>query len=132
MTKGLIEEFFEVADSLDVDRFCAFLPEDIVWRFANFPVARGREELRGQYQIVVDVAERMKHDIMGIWRDADCITVETRVHYTDRYGREFSYPGCDIIFVEGDVIKEIRIFVDNHELFIPPAGIEEAAEKDHA
>lgn len=121
MTESLVRNFFAAADSLDIERFSAALPEDVLWRFANFPVARGIAEVRAQYAMVVDVATYMRHDIVGIWRDRDCITVETRVYYTDRCGREFNYPGCDILFVEGQSIKEVRIFVDNHELFIPPA-----------
>lgn len=132
MTDTLVRDFFAAADSLDIERFCAALPEDIIWRFANFPVANGIEEVRAQYAMVVDVAARMHHDIVGIWRDRDCITVETRVYYTDRYGREFSYPGCDIIFVDGQSIKEVRIFVDNHELFIPPVTDADATHQGDA
>lgn len=122
MTERLVREFFAAADSLDIERFSSVLPADVIWRFANFPVANGIAEVRAQYAMVVDVAAKMHHNIVGIWRDRDCITVETRVRYTDRHGREFSYPGCDIIFVEGETIKEVRIFVDNHEMFIPPQG----------
>ena len=99
MTDRLVRDFFASADSLDIERFSSVLPEDVIWRFANFPVANGIAEVRMQYAMVVDVAAKMHHDIVGIWRDQNCITVETRVHYTDRHGREFSYPGCDIIFV---------------------------------
>lgn len=120
MTETLIRNFFAAADSLDAERFGAVLPDDIIWRFGNFPTANGRDAVLSQYAMIVDLAETMHHDIIGIWRDQDCITAETRVHYKDRYGRQFSYPGCDIIFVDGSVIKEVRIFVDNHEMFIPP------------
>lgn len=124
MTEKLIRDFFAAADSLDIERFCNFLPKDVVWRFANFPVANGIDELRSQYVMLLEVVTSMHHDIVGIWRDQDCITVETRVHYVDRYRRRFSYPGCDIIIVNGEEIQEIRIFVDNHQIFIPPASSE--------
>lgn len=122
MTETLVMDFLAAADSLDIERFCNFLPKDVAWRFANFPVANGIDELRSQYVMIVDIVTSMRHDIVGIWRDNDCIIAETRVHYVDRHGRSFSYSGCDLIFVENDVIKEIRIFVDNHEMFIPPAS----------
>ena len=46
-----VDDFFAAADSLDVERFCAALPPDIVWRFANFPTANGIMEVRAQYEI---------------------------------------------------------------------------------
>ena len=122
MTETLVRDFLAAADSLDIERFCNFLPEGVVWRFANFPVANGIDELRQQYAMIVDIVTSMRHDIVGIWRDKECIIAETKVHYVDRHGRSFSYSGCDLIFVDGDVIKEIRIFVDNHEMFIPPVS----------
>ena len=122
MTEALMKNFFAAADSLDVDRFCGALPSNIKWRFANFPEANGIADVRAQYELIVGVAKKMHHDIIGIWRDGNCVTGETRVHYTDHHGREFSYPGCDIIFLDGDTIREVRIFVDNHEMFIPPQG----------
>ncbi|WP_158258068.1 nuclear transport factor 2 family protein [Sphingopyxis lindanitolerans] len=120
MTENLIRGFFAAADSLDEERFLGGLPEDIVWRFGNFPVANGREAVREQYRLVTGILTAMYHDIVGMWAAGDCVTAETRVHYTDRHGRKFEFPGCDIIFLEGGQIKEVRIFVDNHTLFIPP------------
>lgn len=126
VTEKLIRNFFAAADSLDADRFCSQLSEAVVWRFANFPVANGIHEVRTQYDMIVSIAESMHHEIVGIWQDGNCVTAETRVHYKDRYGRNFSFPGCDIIFLDGETIREVRIFVDNHELFVPPATDEGA------
>ncbi|MGV7123156.1 nuclear transport factor 2 family protein [Sphingopyxis sp. 550A] len=126
MADDLIRNFFAAADSLDEERFLAGLPEDIVWRFGNFPVANGREAIREQYRIVTGILDAMHHDIIGIWIAGDCVTAETRVHYTDKHGRNFEFPGCDIFFLEQGSIKEVRIFVDNHTLFIPPTEAEAA------
>jgi ketosteroid isomerase-like protein len=126
MIEDLIRNFFAAADTLDEDRFIASLPEDIVWRFGNFPVASGREAVREQYLMVTGILDAMRHDIVGIWIAGDCVAAETRVYYTDKYGRTFDFPGCDIIFLENGRIKEVRIFVDNHALFIPPAAADKA------
>jgi ketosteroid isomerase-like protein len=69
----------------------------------------------------------MDHRVVGIWQCGDCMTVETRVTYVDVFGRTFSYPGCDLLFLRDGLISEVRIFVDNHELFIPPAAATPAA-----
>jgi ketosteroid isomerase-like protein len=121
MVEDLIRNFFAAADSLDEERFLAGLPEDIVWRFGNSPAASGRQAIREQYRMITGFLDAMHHDIVGIWIAGDCVTAETRAFYTDKYGRSFDFPGCDIFFLDGDLIKEVRIFVDNHALFIPPA-----------
>ncbi|MBF5089313.1 hypothetical protein F1640_04660 [Novosphingobium sp. NBM11] len=122
-----VKDFFAAADSLDVERFCAALPRDIVWRFANFPTARGIGELRAQYEMVAQILESMRHEIVGIWDAGDCVTAETRVFYVDVHGREFDCPGCDIFLLRDGALAEVRIFVDNHVLFMPPAAAEPAA-----
>jgi len=116
-----VDDFFAAADSLDVERFCAALPPDIVWRFANFPTAKGVMEVRAQYEMVVQILHSMRHEIVGVWDAGDTVTAETRVFYVDVHGREFDCPGCDLFFLQEGRLSEVRIFVDNHFLFTPPS-----------
>lgn len=116
-----VTDFFASADSLDVERFCSALPADIVWRFANFPTAHGNSEVRAQYELVVQILKSMRHEIVGIWDAGDCVVAETRVFYVDIHGRAFDCPGCDLFFLKDGKLTEVRIFVDNHFLFTPPA-----------
>ncbi len=122
MSEALVQRFFAAADSLDPDIFCRQLPAGIVWRFANSPPAHGIAEVRAQYTGFIGMLRAMRHSIVGIWPSPGCLTVETLVDYTDQHGRQFTCPGCDIMLLDGDGFKEIRIFVDNHALFNPPAA----------
>jgi ketosteroid isomerase-like protein len=116
MSDALVARFFAAADTLDPDRFCAELPDDIVWRFGNAPPAHGIAAVRAQYSGFIGMLSAMRHTVVGVWRSEGCLTVETSVVYTDRHGREICCPGCDIMLLEGGRLKEIRIFVDNHAL----------------
>ncbi len=132
MSYQWVSDFFAAADSLDVERFCANLPEDIIWRFANFPTASGIAEVRTQYEQVVQILKSMRHEIVGIWDAGECVTAETRVFYGDVHGRSFDCPGCDLFLLKDGGLKEVRIFVDNHFLFLPPSAVEAAADLQEA
>ena len=119
-----VTDFFAAADSLDVERFCASLPHEVVWRFANFPTAHGVMEVRAQYEMVVQILHSMRHEIVGVWDAGDLVAAETRVFYVDIHGREFDCPGCDLFFLKDGELSEVRIFVDNHFLFTPPSNQE--------
>ena len=122
MSEDLVREFFRAADTRDPSQLLRCLTDEVAWTFGNAPTTRGRaavaEALTPFFQHVVE----MRHRIVGIWSCGDCIAVETRVHYRDQFGRAFDFPGCDLLFVEGVSIREVRIFVDNHELFLPPTA----------
>ena len=95
----------------------------------DLPVELVGQRVDGRVHVGVDcfdmhVASRdvheMRHRIVGHWERADCSTVETRVRYVDRFGRTFEFPGCTLLFFESELAREVRIFVDNHAMFIPP------------
>lgn len=120
MIEALVRDFFVAADSREPQRLLPLLTEDVAWRFANEPTVSGPaavvDALTGFFGHVIE----MKHDIVGIWPAVGCVAVETRVRYRDRFGREFVYPGCDLLVVRDGRFSDVRIFVDNHTMFEPP------------
>ena len=120
MTDQLIERFFKAADALNPDIFMQVLAREPTWQFANEPTLYGGEAVRGAYNSLCEYVVEMRHRIVGHWERADCSTVETRVRYVDRFGRTFEFPGCTLLFFESELAREVRIFVDNHAMFIPP------------
>jgi hypothetical protein len=117
----LVRNFFRAADLREPETFAQVLTPTVTWRFGNWPTLHGRAAVAAALTDFFQHAREMEHAIVGIWGTDDVVTVETRVTYLDAYARRHTYPGCDILFFEGDLIREVRIFVDNHEMFIPPA-----------
>lgn len=121
MSAELVRRFFRAADSRDAAGFVQVLTPDVRWVFGNAPALHGREAVREALSGFFSYVREMDHEIVGIWESPECITAETRVRYVDQFGRTFSFPGCDLLFLSGNLFREVRIFVDNHELFLPPA-----------
>jgi ketosteroid isomerase-like protein len=128
MSEALARKFFAAADSREPVQLVTLLTEDVKWTFGNAPTTVGREPIVQALTPFFEYVTKMDHRIVGIWQCGDCMTVETRVTYVDVFGRTFSYPGCDLLFLRGGLISDVRIFVDNHELFIPPATAAAAAQ----
>jgi ketosteroid isomerase-like protein len=122
MNETLVRNFFAAADSREPGRLVQLLTEDVSWTFGNAPTTVGRGPIVQALTPLFEYVKQMSHEIVGIWESGDCVTVETRVTYVDMFGRSFTFPGCDILFLREARICEVRIFVDNHELFIPPAA----------
>ena len=120
MTGKIIREFFRAADQRDPAAFVQRLTEDVIWRFGNLPATRGRAAVRDSLTLFFQHVREMSHHIVGIWSEGGVTTAETHVKYHDQFGRRFEFPSCNIFFLHGDLICEVRIFVDNHELFLPP------------
>jgi hypothetical protein len=118
----LVRHFFREADSRRPEAFAQVLTPDVIWQFGNWPTIRGRDAVVGALTDFFQHARRMDHAIVGIWSSSDVVTVETRVTYRDAYDRQHTFPGCDILFFQGDLIREVRIFVDNNAMFIPPVS----------
>ena len=122
MSEALARQFFATADQREPDQLVRLLTEDVKWTFGNSPKTVGREPVVQALTSFFEYVKQMDHRIVGIWQCGDCMAVETRVTYIDVFGRTFSYPGCDLLFLSDGLISEVRIFVDNHEMFIPPAA----------
>jgi ketosteroid isomerase-like protein len=122
MNETLVRNFFAAADLREPARLVQLLTEDVKWTFGNAPTTVGRDPIVQALTAFFEYVKQMDHRIVGIWECGDCVTVETRVTYVDMFGRSFTFPGCDLLFLRGALVSEVRIFVDNHELFIPPAA----------
>lgn len=121
MTDLFVTNFYAAVDSMDIERQIALMTPDVVFRFANAPALHGPDAHRQGFVKLLKMVVSMRHEIKGVWASGDCRTVETRVTYVDKFGRSFSYPACTLIFERDGLVRELRIFVDSHDLFIPPA-----------
>lgn len=116
----IVTDFFEAADTRNPDALLRHLTADVRWTFGNMPTIVGHAAVKGALTPLFEHVVEMSHRIVGRWQCEDCIVAETRVRYRDQFGRHFEFPGCDLLFMDGARIREVRIFVDNHQLFLPP------------
>lgn len=120
MDKQRIIDLFSAADSRNAERFGGFLAEDVIFRFGNSPVIHGKQAVIDSLNQFYEYLKHIRHDIVGIWNCDTTWIVETRAHYVDIYDRSFSFPACNIMICEDELMGDYRIFVDNSAMFIPP------------
>lgn len=114
--------FFAAADSRDLSALLPCLSADVKWTFGNMPTVIGHMGVVGALTPFFQHVVTLSHAIVGRWQCEDCLIVETRARYKDQFGRDFEFPACNLLFVEDGLIGEVRVFVDNHQLFLPPVN----------
>jgi len=122
MNDSLIRAVFKAADSCEAKQFANYLTEDVVFRFGNAPECIGKvsveENLTGFFSLI----KTMSHKLVGIHQSEDVWAVEGVVNYVDNFGRKFSYQVCSVMRLRENKFCEYRIYVDNHDMFIPTAS----------
>jgi ketosteroid isomerase-like protein len=116
----IVAKFFQAADSRDPNAVLQYLTDDVRWTFGNAQTVIGRTGVREALTFFFQHVAAMSHAIVGQWRCDDCIAVQTLASYRDAFGRAFQFPACNLLFLQQNLIGEVRVFVDNHALFEPP------------
>lgn len=119
-------EFFATIDRMDAAGFGRHFAADGRFRFANQPTVTGPESIAAGAGFIFGVLESIRHEMLKRWVAADDVLVEGLVHYRRAAdGQTFSFPFLSVFeFSEQrpGPIQEYRVFVDSHELFLPPAS----------
>jgi len=108
--------FFMVVDSQKIEDITAYMTNDVRLRMGNFEAAIGVEYAR---QAFADSAERfmsIQHVVDGVWEGMsagqEVVSVECRVRYTLKGGREIEIPATSTLRLRGEKICDYRIFID--------------------
>jgi len=113
-----IYEFFQVADSLDMERFLALHTEDVRLTFANYPTSVGHEALRGAIGGVWSRIKAMSHSLTGAWsmHGGQIGIAESSCMYTRLDDSICTVRPCTVIRRRGEMIEDLRIHVDATQL----------------
>lgn len=125
--QSLVSKLFATAGRRDPGALVVLLTEDVALTFGNAPTLHGREAVRDSLEGFFTLIEGMSHEVLGVWIASTVVTVENRVGYVDKFNRKFSYPACDVLKFRDELISDVRIYVDNHDMFAPPPAVEDGA-----
>lgn len=107
-------------DTMDADVFAAFLTEGATFRFGNGPVISGRQAIRDYVAEFFGAIHSIKHTPLRVHDNGSFIIAEMDCSYVDQWRRSLTVPVCNVLSMQGDSIHEYFIYIDNHELFVPP------------
>ena len=124
-TDSWIADFFASIDRMDGEAFAAYFSSSGHFRFANHPPLEGRDAIAGGAQGIFGLLSGIRHDIVNHWQADGNVLVEGLVHYHRAADdRHMAYPFFSVFdFTEGPMspVQSYRVFIDSHELFLPPA-----------
>ena len=110
-------ELYSVVDTMDAGRLSTYLTEDSQFRFANIPAVEGRENIRQFLEGFYQTIKSIRHSgIESWWKDDQCF-VTGKVTYVRPDDFSLTVPFGVQLKLDGDLIQEWLIFVDNSELY---------------
>jgi ketosteroid isomerase-like protein len=125
-TERWIAEFFESIDRMDADGFAAYFAADGGFRFANQPPLIGTAAIAGGAGGIFGMLDAIRHELIKHWSADGDLLVEGVVHYHRASdSRHFTFPFLSVFEFEDTApgpIRSYRVFVDSHELFLPPSA----------
>ena len=115
-------QLFATIDSMEPDALMPYFADDSVFRFGNAPPASGRSAIRAAVAAFFGEIGGLRHSVTGMWTGrwerGRVLAIEAEVTYTRRDGtRTPALPVTSTLRLEGDLIKDYRIFMDISPLF---------------
>lgn len=115
----LAERVFGAVDSMDVKALRPFLTPDCRFRFANMPEVRGIDESEDAFLKFYAFLSSISHQIHDVWATADGHVISrVTVTYCRRDGFTITCPAVSIWKLQGKLIQEYEVYVDNSPLFV--------------
>jgi SnoaL-like domain len=108
----IILSLFSRGEAMDSEGFVSFFSESPVYQFGNFPTCLDKPAIKVSIDAFFAQVNALYHQIKMIWEVGDVIFVEMDVIYWRKDESVVSLPCCDIFRLDGDLIAELRIFMD--------------------
>lgn len=117
MTENDIRELFNAIDAFDTKKFASYLDEEANFSFANIPRVSGKNNIFDFVAGFFQGIKKIGHKNLEIWELEGIRFVNGNVTYTRHDNSTLSVDFSNTFKLNGDKIKEYRIFIDNSELF---------------
>lgn len=112
-----IIDLFATIDSKDTDGFAAYLTENVVFIFGNFPPSNGLQSVKMTVSGFFESIRALKHNIENVWESGNSVIISGQVEYTRHSGTVLRAPFCDICRYDGAKIYDYRIYIDVSMLY---------------
>jgi limonene-1,2-epoxide hydrolase len=113
-----VKKLLKLFEGMQVDEFLTYLTEDALYRFGNYPPAIGKSNIEQTVKAShMDQIKGISFDIKGMWESGDAVICEMEINYTKIDDSVLTLPCTDIFRMEGDKVKEMKVFMDASPLF---------------
>lgn len=116
-TKQWLESIGKSIDSMDANRFAEFLTDDCTFRFGNQPDVSGKKAVTEYVAAFFKMIGGSKHKVVDYWTRNDSVVWQGEVLYTRLDGKKVNVNFTNIFLMNGNLIKDYLIYIDNTPLF---------------
>ena len=116
-TKQWLANIGHVIDAKDAQGFANFITENGTFRFGNQPDVVGRDAIRDYVAAFFTMIHSSEHAVVNHWKGNGTIVWQGQVNYTRLDDRKVLVPFTNIFYMDGDLIKDYLIYIDNTPLF---------------
>ena len=119
--KKWIEEIGNTIDAKDSTKFASYIKEDGQFRFGSTAPVHSRKAIDDYVAYFFTMIKSSKHTLVNAWKEGDVVIWQGEVLYTRLDGSTVEIPFVNIFNMDGDMIKDYLIYIDNGPLFNPQA-----------
>ena len=112
-----LDALFAAIDAKDTSAFLDFLADDASFRFGSAPAAEGREAIGEAVEGFFSTIAGLEHTLAWTFADGDTLVCEGDVTYTRHDGSKIALPFVDVFDMDGDKIKNYKIYMDIAPLY---------------
>ena len=116
-----VRRILATVDEMKADEFSSCFTEDGSFRYANAEPVHGRQAIAEAVEQFWSMIKGLRHDVIGIWRGewehGDVFSAEAVTYYTRHDSSVVGIPVTSTLRMEGDLVKDWRIFQDLAPLF---------------
>ena len=111
------KEYFVAVDAMNVENVSRLFTEDARFRFGNADPAVGRQGIRKALEDFYSAIKSLRHEIKARWERDDAAIAELEITYTRHDDSAVTLPSTTILRREGDLARDVRIYMDISPLF---------------
>jgi limonene-1,2-epoxide hydrolase len=114
----VIRRLIRLFEAMNVDEALLMFTESARYRFGNYPPAVGREAIRtAATSSHLNAIKGCKFNILDLWELGDVVVCEMDIDYIRTDDSILTLPCTDVFRMEGNRIKDMRIYMDPSPLF---------------
>ena len=114
---AIIKQILAAGDEMNVEKSLMFCTDDVLYRFGNFPIVFGKQEIKESSTNFLQNFKSLKHNIQSIWEIGETIIVEMEINYIRHDNKMFTLPCCNIFLMKEELVQEMRIYMDISPVF---------------
>ncbi|MFO1184192.1 MAG: nuclear transport factor 2 family protein [Bauldia sp.] len=114
-----LEGIGAIIDSMDAKAFAALITENGTFRFGNMAPIVGRPAIEKAVAAFWSTIAGSKHRVINFWEGPGTVVWEGAVLYTRKDGRQVPVNFANVFYMDGDLIRDYLIHIDNTPLYAP-------------